>query len=445
MGYLFCWCVMKALLIFVLGRFLSLLLPRNGVCGMSLSGSGVTISRSLFRTSRRRTTTMIQTEMKDNLIRISEGTWRSAALTHRQTIRELLKDGLTNNSSHLLMNRGRSTNNKSPNHPNHHPGNEQDWTPLDPRHPVYNFLIEYYGIKGSKGPRRLARWSPCPSLLLSCPESPEIVAKGILLEGASMEWDLGDCLHLRGAMPHQDGIVYSPSKYFESTSRENVAEVYIWYRDLLRQTLESEPNFYCHNLHEWAMQYHPFYDDEDDGVSMMAPPPSAKYQAHLPMRVDRTTINQVVEGQNLHCTHLDAFRYFAPAARGLNHPAITNRLLSRKDQLPLEQPACVHANMDLIKMALKLQPFLSSSLLSDALAIALRARRLDVAASPYNATGYGIEPIPIETLEGRSRYRREQKNLLRDAQKVRRELLRAYDIFLKLSFSFGGRSGHEPN
>ena len=41
-----------------------------------------------------------------------------------------------------------------------------EWTALDPVNPIYNFLIEYYGIKGAKGARRLGRWAPDPSLLL---------------------------------------------------------------------------------------------------------------------------------------------------------------------------------------------------------------------------------------------------------------------------------------
>ena len=35
---------------------------------------------------------------------------------------------------------------------------------------MYNFLIEYYGLGGTKGTRRLARWSPDPRLLLLPPE-----------------------------------------------------------------------------------------------------------------------------------------------------------------------------------------------------------------------------------------------------------------------------------
>ena len=53
-------------------------------------------------------------------------------------------------------------------------------------------------------------------------------------------------------------------------------------------------------VHEWAMQYQP------DGAPE---PPSAKYQAHLPLRVSRETINKVVERKGVHCTHVDALRW----------------------------------------------------------------------------------------------------------------------------------------
>ena len=37
---------------------------------------------------------------------------------------------------------------------------------LDQQHAVYNFLHDYYHVKGAKGTRRLARWSAGPSALL---------------------------------------------------------------------------------------------------------------------------------------------------------------------------------------------------------------------------------------------------------------------------------------
>ena len=43
----------------------------------------------------------------------------------------------------------------------------------------------------------------------------------------------------------------------------------------------------------------------------------------MPLRVDRATINAAVERKGIHCTHVDALRFFAPAAGPLNKCAAT--------------------------------------------------------------------------------------------------------------------------
>ncbi|KAL7566963.1 hypothetical protein ACA910_019894 [Epithemia clementina (nom. ined.)] len=358
------------------------------------------------------------------IVRVAEASWRSAASDHQRKILDLLGPGLTKSSDPINSGRRRGSNTKV--------DGEVMWTALDPENPVYNFLIEYYGLRGGKGPRRLARWSPCLSLLVP-PLSEQAngdasFADAILLEGADFDNDISRTLHLRGAVPHTDGIIYSPGNFFGKGDPSRCDEAvkaaipYLWYQSILQQTLTAEPVLHCHGLHEWAMQYQPV------GAP---PPPSAKYQAHLPLRVDQDIINQVVERKGVHCTHVDALRYFAPAAAPLNHHGFN---LQRTDQLRLEQPACVHAHMDLIKISLKLLPFISSATLIKALEVALRARRLDVAASPYDCTAYGVDIVPVETNEGRAQYREEQKALMQDAELVRREVLRAYDVFLQVSF-----------
>ena len=50
--------------------------------------------------------------------------------------------------------------------------------------------------------------------------------------------------------------------------------------------------------------------------------------------------------------------------------------------------------MDLLKMALRLQPWLSSELIGDCLEVALVARTLDVAASPYDCTAVRKAKLP---------------------------------------------------
>lgn len=351
-------------------------------------------------------------------IRVPQETWRKAAQNHQNRIRHLLEPGLT--SIDDPINSGLKRQREISTAPSNH---RHNWTALDPKNPVYNFLIEYYGLKGAKGPRRLARWSPRLDPLLGSGKS------GILLEQAN-EDDLGDTLHIKGAMilESNEGVVYSPSSYYghgypaRRHEAATAATPFLWYRSVLQQTLEAEPVLHCHGLHEWAMQYQP------EGAP---PPPSGKYQAHLPLRVDREAISRTVERKGIHCTHVDALRFFSPAAGPLNHHGAS---LSRTDQLKLEQPACVHAHMDLLKIAMKLQPFCGAESVATILELALAARRLDVAASPYDATSYGVGVVPVETSQGRAQYRLEQRDLMAKAETIRQELLQAYDIFLALAF-----------
>jgi hypothetical protein len=350
---------------------------------------------------------------------IPEHEWRSAAQRHNEEIYQLLQPGLLPPSRH------------QPTHA---------WTALDSRHPVYNFLIEYYGLKGTKGPRRLARWSP-PLISMAKGEAESdassngsFIGGGVFLEGATMD-DLGSLLHLRGATVVDsssagNGILYNPGTFFgkgEALRRgesQRAATSFLWYRSILQNTAANDPVLHCYGLHEWAMQYWPAHNP---------PPPSSKYQAHLPLRVSQQVINEVVERKGvLRCTHVDALRFFAPAAGPLNHHGAN---LRRTDQLRLEQPACIHATMDLLKIVLKLQPFVDAALIVDVLRLALRARTIDIAASPYDVTTtYNIAAIPIETTAGRAAYQQEQLELMKDSCIVRGKLLQAYDAFLSLAF-----------
>mmetsp|Transcript_20824 Transcript_20824/g.24108 ORF Transcript_20824/g.24108 Transcript_20824/m.24108 type:complete len:319 (-) Transcript_20824:1395-2351(-) len=272
---------------------------------------------------------------------------------------------------------------------------------------------------------------------------------GIFLKNASEE-DLGGTINLRGAIPVTTsspegseiihGMLYNPALFYNkhkpiqsSEEREKLLKTiapFDWYNSILQNTLDSEPIFHCHGLHEWAMQYHP------EGAP---PPPSAKYQTHLPKRVSREIINSTVERRGISCTHVDALRFFAPAAGPLNHHGSS---LVRTDQLRLEQKGCVHAHMDLLKIALKLQPFLDSDLLCDVLDVSLSARKLDVEASPYDVTAYGGGVVPVETEEGRKLYRERQMELMESAEPVRRRLLDAYQVFMQLSFDEKLLKGH---
>lgn len=162
----------------------------------------------------------------------------------------------------------------------------------------------------------------------------------------------------------------------------------------------------------------------------------------------------MVESIPLACTHFDAIRFFAPAAVPLNTVEPTP---SRATQPELEQPGCVHATMDLFRYSLKLWPFLPAELLvcailsshvvwnaimpwclalqADSLELALKARVLDVRASPYDLSlwhgrEFDLSPIKVETSEGRREYQREQSKLAARAVPIRRRLIEQYELVI---------------
>ena len=99
-------------------------------------------------------------------------------------------------------------------------------------------------------------------------------------------------------------------------------------------------------MHEWAMVYRL----EPDQVR----------HSQQPLRLPIEDINNTVDDVGLRCTHLDAFRFFTDKA------ALRNNLLpTRANQPNLEQPGCLHANMDLFKYAMWFQPYVPGDLVLD--------------------------------------------------------------------------------
>ena len=217
----------------------------------------------------------IMTVAHQTTIRIPSKIWRAAASQHQERIRNLLRPGLTP-LDHPLNAGIRKQYRKA---------NEEWVTALDPKNPVYNFLIEYYGLKGSKGVRKLCRWSPSPGLLMqsqfnnieSVDQLHELSAaythesrthtttlyESILLEGAG-ENDFGSTIHLRGAtLIDGEGVLYSPAAFYgkgDPSQREDsirMSSPFLWYHSILQQTLQADPILHCYGLHEWAMQYQP--------------------------------------------------------------------------------------------------------------------------------------------------------------------------------------------
>ena len=399
---------------------------------------------------------------------IREEVWRPLAVKHSERVWNILRPGLIpSGNNNLLIDTKKKKERKVME------VTDEDGGRLDPYNPIYNFMLEYYGIKGTKGCRRIARWSPplissllrqnddsssrfsstfieagsCHYLSTVNEEGEEMkeyqqLGNGVLLEDA-MEEDVLQLLHLRGAnlvsvQPQNRyqqpklGVLYNPAHHYnnkdskgDNNSVETTFKTFTFYQSILDATTKAEPIMHCHGLHEWAMQYQPVGQ---------APPPSAKHQSHLSLRVDRVTINAAVERRGVPCSHVDALRFFAPAARTWSQYGEYGVSVSRADQPRLEQPGCVHANMDLLKYALRIAPWVDGDVVGDALQIALEARKLDIAASPYDVSMYGLDAITVETSEGRKLYREMQGDLLRISRAVRRKILGAYNDFLLETF-----------
>ncbi len=173
---------------------------------------------------------------------------------------------------------------------------------------------------------------------------------------------------------------------------------------LLDATASREPQLGCFGMHEWAM----VYGQQQEDVR----------HSSYPLRLDPTEISAAVDDIGLRCTHIDAYRFFTPAAVPLNAHEPT-----RATQHEWEQPGCLHANMDLYKYAMWFQPFTSSDLVADCFALARQARELDMRAAPYDLADLGYEPIRVETPEGRVEYARKQRELAAAAAALRARLL----------------------
>ena len=103
---------------------------------------------------------------------------------------------------------------------------------------------------------------------------------------------------------------------------------------------------------------------------------------------------------------------------------------TRERQYELEQPGCLHANMDLYKWAYKLSPLVDSDTVADCFALAREIRALDMRASPYDLAPLGYAPVRIETAEGRAQYRREQAEFSERARPLRARLIELCEALL---------------
>jgi hypothetical protein len=164
----------------------------------------------------------------------------------------------------------------------------------------------------------------------------------------------------------------------------------------------------CFGLHEWAMVYR-----------------QGEHRHPLPLRLGQDGTDAVVEAHQIRCTHYDAYRFFTPAAVDRNRVRPT-----RASQVDHEQPGCLHASMDVHKWATKLGPAVPGELALDCFALAADVRLLDMQASPYDLGAYRLEPVAVETPDGKAEYVRRQRELADRAGLLRRRLVGVCETLL---------------
>lgn len=240
-------------------------------------------------------------------------------------------------------------------------------------HPVEDFLYTYYSYK----PSLLRRWHPGRDVVLDdAADAPHAAWRWYRVEG---------------------GVVGADTEAFLTEKRPLVRAI----RGILAGTLGRTASYGCFGMHEWAMVYR----DRDT-------------RHPVPLRLGAEGTDAVVEAHDVRCTHIDAFRFFTPDAAPRNRFAPT-----RETQPQLEQPGCLHAGMDLYKWAVKLGPLVPGELMLDAFELARDIRELDMRASPYDLTGWGYSPVPVETPDGKAAYVAAQREFTARAQPIRAALL----------------------
>jgi hypothetical protein len=241
-------------------------------------------------------------------------------------------------------------------------------------HTVHDFLFTYY----SQRPAQLRRWHPGVGVALE--DAPEHAGwKGYRVL-SSVEVAV-DPTYVAAQRPLVDSV-----------------------RRLLAATASRPPQLGCFGLHEWAMVHRA---------------PEAGGTRHpWPLRLGQEGTDAVVESHRITCTHFDAFRFFTPSARPLNTLTPGSR-----DREAFEQPGCLHAGMDLYKHAFRLSPMVPSELVADCFELAWDIRVLDMRAAPYDLADLGLEPVRIETAEGKREYAAAQADFAERGAPLRARLV----------------------
>lgn len=254
------------------------------------------------------------------------------------------------------------------------------------KHPVFDFLFEYYPIKAA----HVERWHPGVGVGLTDPDA----------SSSQAGWQY---------YHHQDGVTAVDVAAIMAKRGQSFEYI----RGLLAQTMVNPAHFDCFGLHEWAMVYR-----------------SEQVRHDLPLRLGAAETDAVVEAHAIKCTHFDAYRFFTPAAQPLN---LT--ILTREAQASQDQRGCLHATMDLYKWAAKLGPIVPGQLWLDTFELAWEARILDMEASPYDCRSLGLNVVAIETAAGKQEYVRRQRDLAQRGEKLRYQLVSTIERAFALNYN----------
>ncbi|MGO1544250.1 MAG: 3-methyladenine DNA glycosylase [Gulosibacter sp.] len=240
------------------------------------------------------------------------------------------------------------------------------------KHAIDDFLFTYYSYK----PAVLRRWHP----------------------GIDRSLEQADAwLEKRWYQQDAAGRVTVDAAGFLVAKADLVRNI----EELTDAVLNRPPRFGCFGLHEWAMVY-----KQDE-------------RRHpIPLRLGQRGTDDVVESHEISCSHYDAFRFFTPEARPRNSLQPT-----RATQCALDQAGCLHANMDIYKWCIKLGPLVPGELLLDAFELSREIRWVDMQASPYDVSEYGVPAIEIETAAGKAEYVRLQRGFATRGQALRQRML----------------------
>jgi len=241
-------------------------------------------------------------------------------------------------------------------------------------HPVDDFLFEYYPISTNK----LLTWHPGFGVSLAANELELEMFPASNYEFSENTIQIRRDWLVKNQLPATELITF-----LSATQK--------------RSTLSG-----CFGLHEWAM----VLGAED-----------VRHEK-WPLRLTQDQIRATIDEVGLRCTHFDAFRFFTPIAAPLNPLQLTP-----VDRMEIEQPGCLHANMDLYKHAQRHAPILGSEIVRRAFALAKDIRTVDMQTAPYDLADLGVIPIQVETQAGRDEFAKLQLGFADRAQKLRQDLI----------------------